>query len=186
MSEKKGKPEKGKSEKGKSEKGKSAPAVVHSRSPADTRAFGRELAARLAPAGVVLLEGDLGAGKTVLVQGIAEGLSLDPQQVSSPTFTLVQEYEAVQEYAAEVSPESTSEPPPGERRRQRLVHMDLYRLEPEETEVLGLDEIFADPDSVKAVEWASRLPWRPEPAVTVVLHRGQGDERRIEVIEAES
>ena len=75
----------------------------------DTRAAGRALAAQIAPGTIVLLYGDLGAGKTVFVRGLAEGLGLDPDAVSSPTFTIVQEYRG---------PALT------------LQHVDLYRLVP--------------------------------------------------------
>jgi len=105
-------------------------------SEAETEALGKALAAELAPDGVLLLSGDLGAGKTVLARGIAAGLGIDPREVQSPTFTLIREHA-------------------GE--RGRLVHVDLYRLEPAEAEALGLDELLAGP-GVKVVEWAERLP----------------------------
>ena len=112
---------------------------------AATRRFGATLASRLAPDGVLLLSGDLGAGKTVLTQGLAEGLGLDPAEVQSPTFTLVREHAA-----------------PG---GTRLVHVDLYRLEPDEALDVGIEELLAGP-GVKVVEWAERLPF----AVPEALH----------------
>lgn len=107
-----------------------------------TQALGRRLARELAPDGVLLLTGDLGAGKTVLTRGVAEGLGIAPREIQSPTFTLMREH--------------TSQERPVQE-RPVLVHLDLYRLEPEETWELGLDEVFAGP-GVKVVEWAERLP----------------------------
>ena len=106
------------------------------RSEQETRDLGRTLAQELAPDGVLLLSGDLGCGKTVLARGIGEGLGIDPREVQSPTFTLIREHE-------------------GE--SGRLVHVDLYRLEPEQTAALGLEELLAGP-GVKVIEWAERLP----------------------------
>lgn len=118
---------------------------------AETAALGRRLAARLAPDGVLLLSGDLGAGKTVLARGVAAGLGVPPEEVQSPTYTLVREHRA----------------PSG----QRLVHLDLYRLEPEEAAELGLDEVLAAP-GVKVVEWAERLGFTPPGALALELVRG--------------
>lgn len=119
----------------------------------DTRRVGAELARRLSPGDVVLLEGDLGSGKTVFVKGLAEGLGLDPDDVSSPSFALVHEY-------------GPAGKPPA------LVHADLYRL-PEKgasLEDLGLDARGA---AVLAVEWprpplSSLASWR----VTIALADG--------------
>jgi len=102
----------------------------------ETLAVGRDLAANLSAGDVVLLYGDLGAGKTVFVRGLAEGLGIAASEVSSPTFTLVQEYRGG---------------------RLPLVHVDLYRLnDPREIYDLGLDEI-AD-GGVLSIEWAEKLP----------------------------
>ncbi len=120
-----------------------------SASEADTRALGAELAADLAPDGVLLLSGDLGSGKTVLTQGLAGALGIDPREVQSPTFTLIREHEV-----------STG----------RLVHVDLYRLEPAETGALGLEELLAGP-GVKVVEWAERLPFEVPGARWLRLRR---------------
>lgn len=120
---------------------------------AETAALGRRLAARLAPDGVLLLSGDLGAGKTVLTRGVAAGLGVPPEEVQSPTYTLVREHRA----------------PSG----QRLVHLDLYRLEPEEAAELGLDEVLAAP-GVKVVEWAERLGFAPPGALALELVRSFG------------
>lgn len=113
----------------------------------ETRALGRGLAAELAPDGVLLLGGELGAGKTVLAQGIAEGLGIDPLEVQSPTFTILREHQGA---------------------GGRLFHLDLYRLEPREAGALGLEELLAGP-GVKVVEWPERLPFDPGPALRLQL-----------------
>lgn len=139
--------------------------IVRTKSADETRRLGLDLAARLAPDGTALLCGDLGSGKTVLTQGIAQGLGLDAAQVQSPTFTLIHEYDR--------GPTSGRGP-------VRLVHVDLYRLEPEEVDSIGVEEFLAG-DGVKVVEWADRLP-RPPSAVEVRLRMGGGpDEREIEI-----
>ena len=119
------------------------------RDEAETRALGRELAAELAPDGVLLLSGDLGTGKTVLTQGLAEGLGIDPREVQSPTFTLIREHEG----------------PGGQR-----IHVDLYRLEPGETGAIGIEELLAGP-GIKVVEWAERLPFEVSGATWLRLLR---------------
>ena len=124
----------------------------HTTSPAETRRVGEELLPELLPDGTLLLLGDLAAGKTVLAQGVAAGLGIDPAEVQSPTYTLVREHEGP---------------------RGRLLHLDLYRLEPAEAAMLGLEEILAAP-AVKVVEWAERLPLRV-PAALVLLLEAPGD-----------
>jgi tRNA threonylcarbamoyladenosine biosynthesis protein TsaE len=106
-------------------------------SEAETLALGRALGLELAPDGVLLLSGDLGAGKTVLARGIGEALGIAPREVQSPTFTLIREHRGS---------------------GGRLVHVDLYRLAPEDTAALGLEELLAGP-GVKVIEWAERLPF---------------------------
>ena len=125
----------------------------------ETAAVGRELGRTLASGSVVLLSGDLGAGKTAFVKGLAEGLDIDAGDVSSPTFTLVQEYRGG---------------------RLTLFHVDLYRLtDPREIDDLGLEEIAAG--GVLAIEWAEKLP-RPAPgAIAVTIAHGDGDRRTITV-----
>jgi len=134
--------------------------TTHSES--ETAALGRELGATLSAADVVLLVGDLGAGKTAFVRGLAEGLGVHRDEVSSPTFTLVQEYRGG---------------------RLPLFHVDLYRLnDPREIDDLGLDEI-AD-DGVLAIEWADKLAGnaRLKPSRYMVrLAQGEGDVRTIEL-----
>jgi len=124
-----------------------------------TEALARRLAAHVGPGVFVLLYGDLGAGKTVFVRGLAAGLGAPPEEVSSPTFTLVQEY----------------------RGRLTLQHVDLYRVEaPGEVGELGLDELAAG-GAVVVVEWAERLPAAPPGAVRVRIEDLGGDRRRIEI-----
>ena len=128
-------------------------------SEAETSTVGRELAGTLAAGDVVLLVGDLGAGKTAFVRGLAEGLGVQPDDVSSPTFTLIQEYRGG---------------------RLPLFHADLYRLnDPREIDDLGLDEIAAD--GVLAIEWAEKLPRQPDGAVIVRITHGDGNARTIHI-----
>jgi tRNA threonylcarbamoyladenosine biosynthesis protein TsaE len=127
----------------------------------ETTAAGERFASRLRPGDVVLLHGDLGAGKTAFVRGLATGLGAPPGDVSSPTFTLVQEY----------------------RGRLTLYHVDLYRLQPVEVGDLGLDEL-SEGNAVVAVEWAER--WTDAPAgAWIVRFAIEGEEeRRISIAEA--
>ncbi len=105
------------------------------KSEAETQALAREFAGTLKAGDVVLLSGDIGAGKTTFVRGMAEGLGIDPDDVSSPTFTLVHEYRG---------------------RDLTLFHADLYRLGKAATDDLGLEEIGVR-DGVLAIEWPDRL-----------------------------
>lgn len=107
----------------------------------------------------MLLSGDLGAGKTAFARGLAMGLGASPDDVSSPTFTIMQEYRGG---------------------RLPLFHVDLYRLnDPREIDDLGLNEIAEE--GVLAIEWADRLP-RPIPgAITVHIEHGEGDLRTIRI-----
>ena len=132
--------------------------VVRLDDEAATRDYGRRLAAELLTDGVLLLCGEMGAGKTVLAQGIAEGLGVDPSRVQSPTFTLVHEYRG-----AAVS----------------MIHVDLFRLDPNEVAALGLEETLAQP-AVKVVEWAERLPFAVPGARMLVLRRLVGGGREAE------
>jgi tRNA threonylcarbamoyladenosine biosynthesis protein TsaE len=109
---------------------------VRTASAAETQAWGGRLAQLLFPGAVVGLEGDLGAGKTCFVKGLATGLALDEDEISSPTFTLVAEHY---------------------RGRVPLYHIDLYRLEGAEVEELGLDEYLFG-QGVTTIEWFHFLP----------------------------
>lgn len=131
--------------------------VWTSRSEAETRAVGRRIGRRLLPDGIALLSGDLGAGKTVFARGVAEALGIGPEEVLSPTFTLVREHQGPEGW---------------------LVHLDLYRLEPEDAWDLGLEELFAGP-GVKVVEWAQRLPFEPPGALRLKIERRGRDAREI-------
>ena len=133
--------------------------TVTTHSEDETAALGRELAAMLSAGGVLLLYGDLGAGKTALVRGLAEGLGVSRDEVSSPTFTLVQEYRGG---------------------RLTLFHVDLYRIEdPREFDELGLDEIAAG--GVMAIEWADKLPEPPPNATRVTIQHADENERVVTV-----
>jgi tRNA threonylcarbamoyladenosine biosynthesis protein TsaE len=132
---------------------------VTTHSEEDTAAVGRELARSLGSGSIVLLSGELGAGKTAFVRGIAEGLGIDPVEVTSPTFTLVQEHRGG---------------------RVPLFHVDLYRLEPTEVDDLGLDEMTLA-GGVTAIEWSERLPRMLEGAIAVRLALGDGSTRTITI-----
>ena len=119
------------------------------------------MAARLQPGDVLLLSGDLGAGKTTFVRGLAEGLGIDPGEVSSPTFTLVHEYRGG---------------------RLPLFHADLYRLTRAATEDIGLEEIGAT-EGVLAIEWPERLAHHLPGASTIHLETVGENIRRITVEE---
>ena len=123
----------------------------------ETSAAGERLASVLEAGDVVLLFGELGAGKTAFVRGLARGLGARPEDVSSPTFTLVQEYRGG---------------------RLPLYHVDLYRLEPAEIADLGLDELI-DGDGVVAIEWADRWDDRPLDAIEVTIRDAGGNRRTI-------
>ncbi|WP_445299604.1 tRNA (adenosine(37)-N6)-threonylcarbamoyltransferase complex ATPase subunit type 1 TsaE [Microcoleus sp. B4-C1] len=108
-----------------------------------TRKFGVALGRSLPAGTVILLQGDLGAGKTTLVQGIAEGLGIS-DSIESPTFTLINEY-----FGGRVP----------------LYHLDLYRLEPAEAEALHLESYWDGLErdlGIVAIEWAERLQYKPE------------------------
>jgi len=123
----------------------------------DTLAIARELATTLKAGDVLLLAGDLGAGKTTFVRGLAEGLGINPQDVSSPTFTLVHEYRGG---------------------RLTLYHADLYRLDRTATDDLGLEEVGVK-DGVLAIEWPDRLSHALAAARTVTLEVVGESARRI-------
>ena len=131
--------------------------VTHSE--AETASVGFELAPRLSEGSVLLLVGDLGAGKTAFVRGLAEALGIDRDKVSSPTFTLMQEYRGG---------------------RLPLFHVDLYRLDdPREIDDLGLEEIASD--GILAIEWAEKMPYPPPNAIRVSLEHSGEEDRTITI-----
>ena len=133
--------------------------TVTTHSEAKHRPSAREFARSLTAGAVVLLTGDLGAGKTAFVRGLAEGLGIDPADVSSPTFTLIQEYRGG---------------------RLPLHHVDLYRLQSIEVDDLGLDELTLE-GGVTAIEWPDRLPRELPSVVRVHIEHGEGDTRTIHI-----
>ena len=133
------------------------------RSAEETIDLGRQLAQELAPPRLVLLRGELGAGKTTLVKGIAEGFQAASQEdVTSPTFTLVHEYRG---------PEAS------------VFHIDLYRIDTErELETLGLDDLFGD-RNLLLIEWGEKFPrFVRERDVEISIERIADQERRIRII----
>ena len=127
----------------------------------ETIELGRRIAATLPKRAVVLLIGNLGAGKTTLAKGIVSGLgAADSEDVTSPTFTLIHEY--------------------GE---GSVYHIDLYRLDrAEQAAALGLDDIF-DREAVVLIEWGERFPGLlPEDRVEIRLESLSPEARRIEIV----
>ena len=124
----------------------------------------RALAAELAAGDILLLSGNLGAGKTAFVRGLAEGLGIDALEVSSPTFTLVHEYRGG---------------------RLMLYHIDLYRLDRAATDDLGLEELGVA-DGVLAVEWPDRLTHGLGPATRVHIDIVDDTTRRISIARSSS
>ena len=123
-----------------------------------TAVLASAFAKRIRRGDVILLEGELGAGKTAFVRGLAAGLGLSPAEVTSPTFTLVQEYRG-----------------PG----AVLFHADLYRLTPREVDDLGLDEL--SEQGILAVEWPDRWPDPPRAAYRIRIDHRSGDSRVITI-----
>ena len=133
--------------------------VITSSSELETRSLAAALARDLTMGSVLLLSGDLGAGKTAFVRGLAEGLGIDPGEVTSPTFTIVHEYRGG---------------------RLPLIHVDLYRLDRADLDEIGLDQDLAA-TGVVAVEWSERLSRRIAGATIVTLTDRGGDHREIEI-----
>ena len=136
------------------------------KSSAGTIALGRKLAELLTPPRLLILRGDLGAGKTTIVKGIASALgAADQDEVTSPTFTLVHEYSG----SLEGKP-------------MKLLHLDLYRLDAErQLESLGLDEMRTD-DAVILVEWGEKFPSiRKQADGEIAITAAGGDARKIVV-----
>jgi tRNA threonylcarbamoyladenosine biosynthesis protein TsaE len=128
----------------------------------ETIAFGRSLVERLAPPKIVLLRGDLGAGKTTLVKGIAAAFEAAAEEdVTSPTFTLIHEYRGP---------------------RANLFHIDLYRIDtPRELDTLALDDLRSE-NSILLIEWGEKFPrFVRERDVEISLERAGENARRIRV-----
>lgn len=130
----------------------------YSKSPAETETIGQDLAARLSPGTVVAFTGDLGAGKTAFVRGMARGLGI-PQRVTSPTFTIVNEYEGG---------------------RLPLFHFDMYRLHSaDDLFDIGWED-FLRRGGICAVEWSETIREAlDEETIYVDIRRGQGEQERI-------
>ncbi|GIN59618.1 tRNA (adenosine(37)-N6)-threonylcarbamoyltransferase complex ATPase subunit type 1 TsaE [Lederbergia ruris] len=128
---------------------------IRSNRPEDTYLIAKRLGERLGPNDVILLEGDLGAGKTAFTKGLASGLDIQ-RTVNSPTFTIIKEYQG----------------------RVPLYHMDVYRVE-DSLEDLGLEEYFYN-QGVSVVEWAHLIKEQlPTENLTVYLYHEGQTERRI-------
>lgn len=128
--------------------------ITHS--PEETFELSRRIGERLDGGEIFLLSGELGAGKTVFAKGLAAGLGIDPSDVTSPTFTLINAHEG----------------------RFRFYHIDLYRLDSASHRHLGLEEIFEDEKGVVVIEWAERLEAVvPEPIVVDVFYESSTDRR---------
>jgi len=130
----------------------------------ETIELGRRLAADLQPPKLVLLRGDLGAGKTTMVKGIAEAFGAASQEdVTSPTFTLIHEYRAP---------------------AMSVYHIDLYRIDTQrELDTLGLDELIADERNLVLVEWGEKFPrLLKERDIEIAIDRTGPNQRAIRVI----
>jgi tRNA threonylcarbamoyladenosine biosynthesis protein TsaE len=128
----------------------------------ETFEFAYELGEALTHSTVYLLAGDLGAGKTVFAKGIAAGLDIDPADVNSPTFTIINIHKG----------------------RMKLYHLDLYRLSGTVNEIyeLGLDEMLAEENAVVIIEWSERLSTFSIPdAHHVSISEVDADSRKIEI-----
>ena len=136
--------------------------TFHTHSAEETTDLGRQLAAELRPGSVVLLRGDLGAGKTTMVKGIAEGFrAAEAEAVTSPTFTLIHEYRG---------PEVT------------LYHIDLYRIDTQrELDTLALDDLM-EPNTILLIEWGEKFErFRNERDVEIAIEQNGGDNRLIKI-----
>lgn len=130
-----------------------------SRDAGETFKLGRQVGEQLSGGEILLLDGPLGAGKTVFVKGIAAALDINPEEVTSPSFTLVNPYEG----------------------RLSLFHIDLYRLDEgaAAAHAVDLDELLSDEPAVIVIEWAARLNQYPLPSnVWRITISGDGEEPR--------
>jgi tRNA threonylcarbamoyladenosine biosynthesis protein TsaE len=135
---------------------------------AGTIRVGHDIVALLKPPQFLILRGELGSGKTTLVKGIAEALdAAAPEEVTSPTFTLIHEYEGSRQVGGKAEP-------------VLLYHLDLYRLDGErQLDSLGLDEL-STPDSIVLVEWGEKFPSVVKRSNgEIAIEAAGGDTRRI-------
>jgi tRNA threonylcarbamoyladenosine biosynthesis protein TsaE len=126
-------------------------------SPEETFELARKIGEHLKGGEIFLLSGELGAGKTVFAKGLAAGLDIDPSDVTSPTFTLVNAHEG----------------------RLRFYHVDLYRLENGKCGDLGLDEIFEERDQITSIEWPERLEYVPARSICITIDYLSDSERKV-------
>ncbi len=132
------------------------------RSAEETFELAYEIGEAINESTVFLLQGDLGVGKTVFAKGVGAGLDIDPAEVNSPTFTIVNQHDG----------------------RMRMYHLDLYRIAGGANEVydLGLEEIITEPEAVVVIEWPERLgAFEVTNAYRVVISDLGGDERSVSV-----
>ncbi len=133
--------------------------MFQSRSDKDTRDFGRRLGKKLGTGAVVCLYGELGTGKTTMVKGIAREFGINERDVTSPSFTIIAEYEG----------------------RLPFYHIDLYRIEPDRIEELGLHEYLYG-RGITVIEWAEKAEKEiPDTAVRIKLSYAGDDSREIEI-----
>lgn len=138
---------------------------IVTRSAEETFELGRRLAGQLTTGAIFLLNGDLGAGKTVFTKGIAAGLAIDPADITSPTFTLMNVH----------------------RGRLPLYHVDLYRLKRGSTANIGLEDVLEEPNNIVAIEWPERLDYALNSAVfSVRFDYVDEAERKISIIHSSS
>lgn len=134
--------------------------ITHSEE--ETFALAERLGQGLEGRAVFLLSGDLGAGKTVFAKGLAAGLGIAPSEVTSPTFTLINQYEG----------------------RLRFYHIDLYRLETGACQELGLEELLEEQGAVVLIEWAERLGFVPDGALAIAIDYVSDTQRKIEIVDS--
>ncbi|MEM1178961.1 MAG: tRNA (adenosine(37)-N6)-threonylcarbamoyltransferase complex ATPase subunit type 1 TsaE [Acidobacteriota bacterium] len=136
--------------------------LLTSHSESETERIAERLANRFPSNVTLLLEGEMGAGKTVVVRGLARAWGVDVREIQSPTYALIHEHEG---------------------RLGHFVHVDLYRLEPEEVPALGLEELLGGP-GLKAIEWPDRLPETPRGAYRIRVGRRGDGSRTLELSRA--
>jgi len=134
--------------------------------PEETRQFASIFAESLPQKAMILLDGELGAGKTCFVRGLCEGLGGDPTQVNSPTFTIMQEYDIG--------------------RDRRLIHIDVYRLSgSSELESIGWEELCTYDNAIIAIEWPNKIEDSlPLDAIRISIEHCSEQEREINILQS--